>query len=235
MKECLVLFSGGKDSLLSTILLIEQGYKVKLVHYDNMCTIGCNNVKNGYKRLVKKYGSDKIEYIGTKNIACFFRNFINVIYNMHIDEVKEKYGNITISQLNCLSCRLSMYIASIIICKKYNIKYVADGARNSQLFAIEQDEMLQIFKRLFDEYNMELLFPVKNIRDDFDEKNQFIIRGIIPKVNESQCLLGMPLQDSIVDQESLKTCINIYEEIFKNMAQNMIEKFSNIEIGEGFI
>ena len=154
---------------------------------------------------------------------------------MHIDEIKEKYGNITISQLNCLSCRLSMYIASIIICKKYKIKYVADGARNSQLFAIEQDEMLQIFKRLFDEYNMELLFPVKNIRDDFDEKNQFIIRGIIPKVNESQCLLGMPLQDSILDQESLKTCINIYEEIFKNMAQNMIEKFSNIEIGEGFI
>lgn len=235
MKECLVLFSGGKDSLLSAILLIEQGYKVKLVHYDNMCTIGCNNAKNGYKRLVKKYGPDKIEYIGTKNIACFFRNFINVIYNMHIDEIKEKYGNITISQLNCLSCRLSMYIASILICKKYNIKYVVDGARSSQLFAIEQDEILKRFEKLFDKYNIELLLPVKDITDDFDEKNQFIIRGIIPKVNESQCLLGMPLQDSIVDQESLKTCINIYEELFKIMAQNMIEKFSNIEIGEEFI
>lgn len=235
MKECLVLFSGGKDSLLSTILLIEQGYKVKLVHYDNMCTIGCNNVKNGYKRLVKKYGSDKIEYIGTKNIACFFRNFINIIYNMHIDEIRAKYGNITISQLNCLSCRLSMYIASIIICKKYNIKYVAEGARNSQLFAIEQDEMLELFKELFKKYNIELLLPVKDITDDFDEKNQLLLRGIIPKVNESQCLLGMPLQNKKVDEESLKTCINIYENLFKHIGEEMIKKYSNIDIGEGFI
>ena len=146
MDECLVLFSSGKDSLLSTILLIEQGYKVKLVHYDNMCSIGCSNVKIGYNRLVKKYGSDKVDYIGIKNISYFFRKFISEMYSMPIDKIKEKYGNISISELNCLSCRLSMYIASIIICKQMNIKYVADGARNSQLFAIEQDEMLTLFK-----------------------------------------------------------------------------------------
>lgn len=235
MKECLVLFSGGKDSLLSAILLIEQGYKVKLVHYDNMCQVGSNNVKNGYKRLVKKYGSDKVEYMGIKNISCFFRTFINKMYNMYIDEIKEKYGNISISQLNCLSCRLSMYIATILICQKQNIKYVADGARNSQLFAIEQDEMLQRFKELFDKYNIELLLPVKNLTDDFEEKNQFIIRGIIPKVTESLCLLGMPLSSSKVDEESLKTCVSLYEKLFKDMAQDMIEKFSSIEIGEEFI
>ena len=102
MNECLVLFSGGKDSLLSTILLIEQGYKVKLVHYDNMCTIGCNNVKNGYKRLVKKYGSDKIEYIGTKNITCFFRNFINIIYNKatYFKGKKFNLNNVKLNQTN---------------------------------------------------------------------------------------------------------------------------------------
>lgn len=61
MDDCLVLFSGGRDSLLSAILLIEQGYKVKLVHYDNMCTIGCNNAENGYKRLLKKYGKERVE------------------------------------------------------------------------------------------------------------------------------------------------------------------------------
>lgn len=235
MKECLVLFSGGKDSLLSAILLIEQGYKVKLVHYDNMCSIGCSNVKNGYKRLVKKYGNEKIEYIGVKNISCFFRNFINKIYNMHIDELKNKYGNVSISQLNCLSCRLSMYIATIIICRRDNIKYVADGARNSQLFAIEQDEMLELFKKLFMDYNIELLFPVKDINDDFDEKNQLLVRGIIPKVYESQCLLGMPLSDKNVDNDSLKTCVNIYEKMYKDMAKNMIDKFSNIDIGKEFI
>ncbi len=235
MKECLILFSGGKDSLLSAILLIEQGYKIKLVHYDNMCTVGCSNIKNGYKRLVKKYGSDKVEYLGVKNISCFFRKFICVMYNMQIDEIKEKYGNISISQLNCLSCRLSMYIASILICKKYNIKYVADGARNSQLFAIEQDKMLDLFKDLFNQYNIDLLLPVKNITDDFDEKNQLLLRGIIPKVKESQCLLGMPLLNNKVDEESLETCTKIYKKLFEHMAQDMIEQFYNIEIGEVFI
>lgn len=235
MKECLVLFSGGKDSLLSTVLLIEQGYNVKLVHYDNMCSIGCSNVKRGYTRLVKKYGCDKVSYIGIKNTSGFFRKFINIMYNMHISEIKEKYGNISISELNCLACRLSMYIASIIICKKMHIKYVADGARNSQLFAIEQDEMLTLFKDLFHKYDIELLLPVKNVTDDFDEKNQLILRGIIPKVNESQCLLGMPIKDKKVDKETLKAIVNIYELLFKDMAYEMVENFSNIELGEKFI
>lgn len=96
MKECLVLFSGGKDSFLSTIYLIEQGYKVILVHFDNGQTIGINNVKIGYKRLLKKYGSEKVSYIGTKNISCFFRNFIIKTYNMYLEEINKKYGNITI-------------------------------------------------------------------------------------------------------------------------------------------
>ena len=122
MKECLVLFSGGKDSFLSTIYLIEQGYKVILVHFDNGQTIGINNVKIGYKRLLKKYGIEKVSFIGTKNISCFFRNFIIKTYNMYLEEINKKYGNITISELNCLSCRLSMYVAAIIICIQNNIK-----------------------------------------------------------------------------------------------------------------
>ena len=54
MKKFLVLFSGGKDSMLSTIFLIEQGFETILVHYDNALELGSKNVKNGYYRLVKK-------------------------------------------------------------------------------------------------------------------------------------------------------------------------------------
>ena len=96
---------------------------------------------------------------------------------MYLEEINKKYGNITISELNCLSCRLSMYVAAIIICIQNNIKYVADGARNSQLFAIEQDEMLNLFKKLFKKYSIELLLPLKDLINDFEEKNEFIIRG----------------------------------------------------------
>ena len=209
MKACLVLFSGGKDSLLSTILLIEQGYKVKLVHYDNMCSIGCSNVKKGYIRLVKKYGCDKVEYIGVKNISGSFRKFINIMYNMHISEIKEKYGNISISELNCLACRLSMYIASIIICQKMHIKYVADGARNSQLFAIEQDLLLERFKSFFEKYNIKIEFPLKDFKDDFELKNQLLIRGFVPKTIEPQCLLGMPISNKDLTNEIIESTAKI--------------------------
>lgn len=35
MKEALILFSGGKDSVLSTLMMLDKGYKVNLVTFDN--------------------------------------------------------------------------------------------------------------------------------------------------------------------------------------------------------
>ena len=81
MKKVLVLYSGGKDIMLSAILLIEQEYQVFLVHFDNSLEIGSHNVKNGFKRLEKKYGSNKVKYIGVRKIDGLFREFIREFYN----------------------------------------------------------------------------------------------------------------------------------------------------------
>ena len=235
MKKVLVLYSGGKDSMLSAMLLIEQGYQVFLVHYDNSLEIGNHNVKNVVKRLEKKYGSDKVKYIGVKKIDGLFREFIREFYNFKSNLITKKFGNISISQFNCLACRLSMYVESIIICKQLKIDFVADGARNSQLFAIEQDQMLHLFIELFKLYNIELLLPVKNLKDDFQEKNEFLIRGIIPKVSESQCLIGMPLNSDIVDEEILSATVKIYQTFLFSKINSLIEKYNSIEIGENYI
>ena len=151
-EKSLVLFSGGKDSLVVALRLLDSNYKLYLVTYENGCGLKAENVNNTIERLIKKYGSAKIENIGIKNIAGFFREFIYPFYNYTSSYIKENYGDITISQFNCLACRLSMYIASIILCNQYNIRKVFDGARRSQLFAIEQKEML---KKL-NEYEMEV-------------------------------------------------------------------------------
>lgn len=235
MKKVLVLYSGGKDSMLSAILLIEQGYQVYLVHYDNSLEVGSNNVKNGVKRLEKKYGNDKIKYIGIKKIDGLFREFIREFYNIKSDTITKKYGNVSISQFNCLACRLSMYVESIIICKQLGIDYVADGARISQLFAIEQDKILNLFIQLFKSYGIDLLLPVKNLKDDFQEKNEFLIRGIIPKVSESQCLLGMPLNSDVVDEEILSAVEKIYETLLLPKIDSLIKKYRNVIIGDKYI
>ena len=235
MKKALVLYSGGKDSMLSAMLLVEQGYQVYLVHYDNSFEIGSNNVKRGFKRLEKKYGSDKIKYIGVKKISGIFRDFIREFYNLKTNEISKKYGQISISQFNCLACRLSMYVQSIIICKQMDISFVVDGARNSQLFAIEQDKMLELFSDLFKQYEIDLLLPVKDLKDDFEEKNEFLVRGIIPKGNEAQCLIGMPLDSNVVDEEALKTSINIYKNFLLPKIDVLIKKYNNIDFGDTYL
>ncbi len=235
MKKVLVLFSGGKDSMLSSMLLIEQGYQVLLVHYNNSFEIGSNNVKNGFKRLEKKYGTDRVKYIGVKKIDGIFRELIREFYNFKSNEIIENFGNFSISQFNCLACRLSMYLESIILCKQLNINFVADGARNSQLFAIEQDPMLNLFVELFKSYDIDLLLPVKDLEDDFQEKNEFLIRGFVPKVSESQCLIGMPLNLDVVDEEILSSMLIIYQKLLFPKIDFLIKRYSNVEIGELYI
>ena len=53
-----------------------------------------------------------------------------------------------------------MTLLSIIICKTNHIECVIDGARKSQLFAIEQPKMIQKFKQLFQENNLTIEYPL---------------------------------------------------------------------------
>lgn len=51
MKEALILFSGGKDSFLSTLLMLDKGYNVNLVTFDNGYDLKSENVLIGAKRI----------------------------------------------------------------------------------------------------------------------------------------------------------------------------------------
>ena len=229
MKEVLVLFSGGKDSFLSTLLMLEKGYRVNLVTYDNGCELMCENVLTGAKRIQKKYGKDRVKIIGIKKIDAIFREMISNLYNYDINYIKNNFGNIIISQINCLSCRLSMYIMSIIISKQNNINLVIDGARRCQLFLVEQDVMIQKFKKLFNQYGLEIDFPLLDEDDDFKIKNMLLVNGFVPKMNESQCLLGMPIKNKLSD-DIIEGCLNIYKKELYPKIDDMVERYKNINL-----
>ena len=234
MKEAVILFSGGKDSLLSAVRYLDNNYKVYLVTYDNCYSLGTNNVNTTVNRLIKKYGNNRVEFIGKKDISAIFRNFIVPFYNYKFDYIIKNYGPVSISQFNCLACRMSMYIASIIICKQKNIKVVVDGARICQLFVIEQEVMLKKFISFFKKYNINLDYPVKNIDNDWELKNELLIRGIIPKTKELQCLLGCPIKKEEIDDQLIESICNVYEKYLKEKAIKAINDYSNINISEDF-
>lgn len=163
-----------------------------------------------------------------KKTDSIFRELICSFYNYDIQFIKEKFGNITISQFNCLSCRLSMYILAIIICLQKNIDIVIDGARKSQLFAIEQDKMIQEFHKLFQKFNLEITYPLLNEKDDFSIKNQILAHGFVPKTNESQCLLGMLILEKSINDEIIDGCLNVYHNELYPMIEEIIKKYHNI-------
>ena len=235
MKDVLILFSGGKDSFLSTLIMLNKGYRVNLVTFDNGQELKSKNVLIGAKKIKNKFGEDKVNIIGIKKTDAIFRELICSFYNYDTNYINQKFGNITISQFNCLACRLSMYILSIIICKKENVKLVVDGARKSQLFAIEQETMINKFKKLFENFNLEIIFPVLNETDDYSIKNQILANGFVPKMNECQCLLGMPILNGSMNDDILEGCLNVYMKELYPKIERIIETYKNIDFKEKYL
>ncbi len=53
---------------------------------------------------------------------------------MKPSEIIAEFGELTVSQFNCLTCRSAMYLWTIIKAKEMGISCVADGARIVQGF-----------------------------------------------------------------------------------------------------
>ncbi|MDR0287352.1 MAG: hypothetical protein LBI03_06590 [Clostridiales bacterium] len=194
MKEkTLQLFSGGKDSFLAACKLIEEDKMVYLITYENGCGAKAENAKHGADRIIERYGTDSVSFLGVRNIAGIWRHFFLPYFNMKPSEISEKYGEITISQFNCLTCRTAMYLYSIALCKRLDIYIISDGARRDQGFVIELDDMLEKFRQLLLEYDIKLLLPVYNLDSDWERKNLLLLSGFVPKTLEPQCYLGVPL------------------------------------------
>lgn len=201
-KEVILMYSGGLDSFLSCIRLVNQGYKVYLLHFDNGSSIGTENIQIGAERLQKMY-KDNIEFLGIASTAAkfiYYRELVN-IENLNALELYEKHGKISISQYRCLLCRMTMYTYAISLAKKMNIKYIAEGARKSQLFAIEQQELINEFKNLCNKYEIELLTPVIDLDDDYQKENELLDNGFLPIANEGKCLLGYQMDRELTKEE----------------------------------
>lgn len=227
MEKILILFSGGRDSFLSTCKLIEEGFKVYMITFHNGCGLNPQSARVQADRIVKKYGKEKAEFLGIQDISAIFREFFLPYMNMKPKEISEEYGEITHSQFNCLSCRSAMYIWTIIQAKKLGIRYVATGARKSQGFVEQLPIMMEKFKEFFKDYDIEYLHPVYNLESKWELKNSLLQRGFIPKTLDPMCLLGVPL-DKPQDKEIQDGAAKFFDKIIAKRSKEIIQRYLKI-------
>lgn len=189
----LLMLSGGRDSFLSACRLIEDGWYVHMITYDNGCISNVEHAQAVAERIISTYG---------KEHACFARIYgiTSNLYRLQkpylykqIQDSGEHYPHLRPAQMPCLACHTGMYIESIAYCKTHGISKMAEGARESQSFFVELPDMVQRYRELAHQNGIELLLPVYDLVDDWERKLELADYGFIPKTTEPQCWLGYPL------------------------------------------
>ena len=213
-EKVLLMYSGGLDSILSMCKLLYKGYKVLLIHFDNGCSISSGTEVERALKFENGFGKDKVQYVGKITTIPEFRNNELEIANIPFSELYQKYGDCTISQIRCLNCRSAMYYEAINYCLQNDIHYIAEGARKSQLFSIEQPKVIESYRSLLKEFNIELLLPVYDLDSDWIRENELLFYRILPSASEDKCVLGMPLSEKVPENQT-ETINRIFEENIK--------------------
>ena len=221
--DALLLFSGGKDSFLSACLLVDEGFRVHLVTFSNGADLSPEHAKHGADRLSARYGEDRCHYLGAFNIAWVWRQLFLDYVNKTPTVIKSEYGDLTASQMNCLTCRAAMYVWALKAAKVRGWGFIAEGARHSQSFVVQHEPVLRRFRALLKTHAIELRTPVFDITNDLEIKNGLLRAGFVPKTLEPQCLVGVPLPNGKVPDEQVEAAGRYYDVTIAPIVDKLIE------------
>ena len=232
-KNTICLYSGGKDSHLATCQLIDRGHRIHMVTFENGAGLAGHNAQNGADRIIKRYGQDKAQYLGLYSTAGIWREFFLPFYNLSPTEIQERFGQITVSQFNCLSYRSAMYVAAVKLARLHQINAIADGASSKQGFVIELPCMIEQFFLFFKELGIEFICPVVDLSDDWRLKNLLLCHGFVPKTIEQQCLIGCPIP-AMPDENLQNATVKCFQDYIKPKAIELINdrQFCLLQGGE---
>ncbi len=217
-KDVLLMYSGGKDSTLSAIRLKKMGYHVHFIHFDNGYMRDTNKpfltYQKSFSNLEGYYFPYQFSSINVKDeFDALFKHW------KQTSKKEPEHGSID-SEIQCLSCRSAMYLTTIAIAQHYGYKYIAEGARMSQKFLIEQPVMLEQFKVLASQYGIELLLPVLTLENDEIEINELLKAGFSAKSWESKCLLGKAAQEKT--SKDIDEILSYYNTYIKPVSKQKI-------------
>ena len=215
--DCLLLYSGGKDSTLAAIRLYKAGYNIHFIHFDNGHMLDQNKP---YLTFLETFNKDKDYYFDYSLSSVDIKDLFNEYFN----EFKSNDQSLE-SEIRCLSCRMAMYTKAIEIAKERGYKYIAEGARTSQKFMLEQLPIITRIKDLASSQGIKLLCPVLYVDDDQKLIEELLSSGHSSKTWESKCLIGRPAKDKTEEDE--QAIIDYYDTVIKPSIQKRLKYKKN--------
>lgn len=214
--DCLLLYSGGRDSTLAAIRLYNAGYNVHFIHFDNGYMCDQDKPYLTFKEMFNKEKEYYFDYeLSSIDVKSLFEEYFNSLSNDLINDPN------LVSEIRCLSCRMAMYTKAIKIAKERGYKYIAEGARISQKFMLEQLPITTRLKELTSSYGIKLLFPVLYVDDDQKEIDELLANGYSSKTWESKCLIGKPAKDKSDEDERI--IVDYYDSVLQPTIQKKLK------------
>jgi hypothetical protein len=152
--ECVILFSGGTDSMLAAALQQERFRKIYLVTYDRFGLYATENTKINAKLLRDKYGADRVEH-RIINIDNLFRY---VSYERYWHNLF-KHRFMVLS--TCGLCKLAMHVRTVKFCQDLGITHVSDGANQGMnMFPDQMPGVIAELQKMYRHFGIEYSNPV---------------------------------------------------------------------------
>ena len=124
--EVAVMFSGGIDSLLASVVLLEKYDKVHLITFDKgYLEFGVKNNAPNVERLRATYGVDRIghEVVDIKDI----------VKRISVSKVLKDRKKYNIETRWCVGCRVGMQTGGMIYALEHDLIGYADGSNREQI------------------------------------------------------------------------------------------------------
>ena len=155
-QQATVLYSGGTDSTLAAVKMLDQCRKVTLLTLDPGFIFFVDNSTRHAEALRRVYGEDRVEH----KIVLIREEIREVLFG-DVRKDLGRYG-FDMTALVCMGCRLSMHTRAIIHNLENGIPVLADGSIQKQDAIPEQrPQVLSSNRELyFQRYGIRHLSPI---------------------------------------------------------------------------
>ncbi|MBM4353010.1 MAG: hypothetical protein FJ109_04325 [Deltaproteobacteria bacterium] len=177
-KSVALMFSGGVDSTVAAIRLVEEFDQVHLLTFAN----GYGHY--GFGRTRRRVCELNERYPG--RFVHFEASIRDLFERVCLSTIVEDYRRFGSAFMWCMGCKLAMHARSVVYCRENGIGHMSDGS------AADSDEMVEqmllsvsMIHWLYADYDIEYIVPVYGIGRD-EKRAQLRREGYF---------MGIPLLD----------------------------------------